>query len=266
MKEWLRKHLRWLFAEEQSATDKTLQELASEERQYKNSLDFATQQLADVERELQTERVCLQNTTVERDFLKNKLVGYSTARDVTLTEGEFCLDFSSNPCSAYDKLQFYEEKKTDMKIKFKKTEASAVIPVKLKESEPGYSLFLSNAVPAELGAGGLARANLGFALDIPKGYVGKIHALPPMLAQSCVYIFDSLIYPGDTKPVHVSIYNWNKETSIFFKPGQRIATLLIEKVLRAEFVEDEVEVEPLLTPQDPRADAGADLTKANGYD
>ena len=67
MKKWVKKHFRWLFKDEDAETRETLDKLASDEKEYKNALDFASQQLDGVERELAEARTILHNVKLERD-------------------------------------------------------------------------------------------------------------------------------------------------------------------------------------------------------
>lgn len=144
-----------------------------------------------------------------------------------------------------------------MQIKFKKLRADAVVPIKAHPNDAGFDLFFCPELDQDtldLKNRGLVitypiteevcfSARTGIALEIPKGYVGKIYARSSLCKKGIgianhVGIIDS-DYRGE---IIVKLFRIFPTTNRFeerLQYGERFAQILFEKVLSVTLEESE---------------------------
>ena len=124
-----------------------------------------------------------------------------------------------------------------MKIKFVPLSDHALPPVKLEENDSAYALFTPGYGDIRIGVEEDASLPMKMKLIIPEGYVGKIHTPANMGNQATFSINDQVINSHQDQELVIRLINRSKQHALSIPAGQSIASLTIEKVEKAEFVE-----------------------------
>ena len=121
-----------------------------------------------------------------------------------------------------------------MKIKYRLIEenSNVILPVKTDKKETAFSLFWNGDVDMEPGAA--FSFAFGYSLDLPKGYVAKVHTPLPLVKHSSSYaVTESVFNSGEE--ITVSASNRSMHNRLMIKAGDRVAILTIEKVEQVQF-------------------------------
>lgn len=127
-----------------------------------------------------------------------------------------------------------------MKIKIKKLDPRAVMPVRSSEYAAGADLCALLDEPVTLAPGETVFFHTGLTAEIPNGYAGFVFARSGLSTKSGlapankVGVVDS-DYRGELR---VALLN-HSAVPVTVEDGQRIAQMVIMPVLAAEFVEAE---------------------------
>lgn len=133
-----------------------------------------------------------------------------------------------------------------MIIKIKKLTENAVIPTKATDGAAAYDVYAPLTI---LVKGGRQVIDLGFAIELPKGYEAKIEPRSGYSSKGFAGVID---YTNDTERrfdcdvlqgkidsdyrASVGVIVCNRDRNFYIRKGQRIAQLTIYKVENAEFV------------------------------
>lgn len=133
-----------------------------------------------------------------------------------------------------------------MIIKIKKLTENAVIPTKATDGAAAYDVYAPLTI---LVKGGRQVIDLGFAIELPKGYEAKIEPRSGYSSKGFAGVID---YTSDTERrfdcdvlqgkidsdyrASIGVIVCNRDRNFYIRKGQRIAQLTIYKVENAEFV------------------------------
>lgn len=121
-------------------------------------------------------------------------------------------------------------------LKIKKLRPDVKIP---RYAQPGDACMdLFTAEPFELEPGERRSIPLGFAIEIPEGYVGLIWDKSGLSHKYGIKTFGGVIDSGYRGEWHVGVVNLSDQFFSFEK-GHKVAQFLIQKVEQAEFKEVE---------------------------
>ena len=120
------------------------------------------------------------------------------------------------------------------KLKIKKLNDKAHLPVKGSEHAAGYDLMSTEevAVPAK----GKALIPTGLAMAIPIGNYGRIAPRSGLAAKNFIDVGAGVIDSDYRGEVKVLLFNFG-EADFKVQPGDRVAQLIIEKYTRTEIEE-----------------------------
>ena len=118
-------------------------------------------------------------------------------------------------------------------IKFKRIHQKAQIPKKQHKQDAGYDL---TAVSVSYGVNRQVIYGTGLCVQIPEGYVGKIYPRSSIRKLSLTLSNSvGIIDAGYTGEIQVTFRQY--DLSEIYNPGDRIAQLVIEKLIPVEFIE-----------------------------
>ena len=123
-----------------------------------------------------------------------------------------------------------------MKVKIKKINPDAQIPVYAHEGDAGMDLYTVESF--ELEPGERKSVPLGLSIEIPDGYVALTWDKSGLSHKYGIKVFGGVIDAGYRGEIHAGIMNLS-DKFFSFEKGQKIAQLLIQKVERVEFEEVE---------------------------
>lgn len=121
-----------------------------------------------------------------------------------------------------------------MQIKFIKFHPDVKLPVRKHPSDTGADFFLLNEVvllPHETQV-----ISLGFGVEIPNGYTGKLQ-VRTSIAKQGIHIEQCAIDAGYTGELHAIVTNTSNESK-FFAKGERIGYLEVYPCVYPTLVED----------------------------
>lgn len=113
---------------------------------------------------------------------------------------------------------------TEQRVLFKKLHPDAIIPKKQREGDAAFDLYLFED-GLESVALGWDTLGTGIACAIPEGYVGIIKGRSGLAGKNCVHVLGGVIdsnYRGE-----IMVVLDCSRTTVTFKPGDRIAQLLV---------------------------------------
>ena len=101
---------------------------------------------------------------------------------------------------------------------------------------------LAAAEDVELGPGERALVRTGLAIALPAGYAAFVHPRSGLAAKHGVTIVNApgTVDAGYRGEIKVTMLNTDREQTVSFKRGDRIAQLVIQRVERAMFHEADV--------------------------
>ena len=141
-----------------------------------------------------------------------------------------------------------------MEIKFKKLESTAKAPRRTKESDAGYDLFATDSATIKPMERRLI--STGIAVEIPKGYYGRIAPRSGLAVKYGVDVLAGVVDSGYRDCLRVVLINLNLPEELFHKPdpsmsaytslfgsglnfkvspGDRVAQLIIERCYDIEW-------------------------------
>lgn len=121
-----------------------------------------------------------------------------------------------------------------MKIKIKRLKPDGRIPTRAKSSDAGYDLYSTVDLPITPTARELV--STGIAIEIPKGYYGRIAPRSGLAVKAGVDILAGVVDSGYRNEVKVVMINLGQGL-VSINKGDRIAQLIIEKCHDAEWEE-----------------------------
>jgi dUTP pyrophosphatase len=125
-----------------------------------------------------------------------------------------------------------------MQIPVKLLDANARLPVRSKPGDAGADL--SALEGGHLLPGQRALVRTGVSLEIPEGYYGSISPRSGLAVKSGVDVMAGVIdspFRGEVQVCLINLCNGGPEETFSWRPGDRIAQLIIEKCEPAAFVE-----------------------------
>ena len=120
-----------------------------------------------------------------------------------------------------------------MKVKVKRINAAARLPVYQHLGDAGMDLFAAEEV--KLGPGEVMAVPTGIKMAIPDGYVGLIWDKSGLSLQG-VHRLAGVVDAGYRGEVKVVMVNLGREPYVF-KQGQKVAQMLIQPVEAVELVD-----------------------------
>lgn len=121
-----------------------------------------------------------------------------------------------------------------MQIKFIKFDENVKLPVRKHPSDTGADFFLLNEVV--LGPHETQVIALGFGVEIPNGYTGKLQ-VRTSIAKQGIHIEQCAIDAGYVGELHAIVTNMSDQTRGFIK-GERIGYLEVYSCVYPVLVED----------------------------
>ena len=121
-----------------------------------------------------------------------------------------------------------------MKIKIKRLSPKAIIPERSKQSDAGYDLHSIEALP--LLPMSREAVSVGFAIEIPKGYYGRIAPRSGLAVRAGIDVLAGVVDSGYRNEIKVVMINLGQGL-VSVEEGDRIAQLIIEKCHDVEWEE-----------------------------
>lgn len=124
-----------------------------------------------------------------------------------------------------------------MQVRFTKLYPEAQIPAYARPGDAGADL--TSIEDVLLHPGERRVVGTGLAVEIPEGYVGLTHPRSGLAARTGLTIVNApgTIDSGYRGEIKIILLNSDTEQSVQIETGDRIAQLVIQPVVRAEFVE-----------------------------
>ena len=141
-----------------------------------------------------------------------------------------------------------------MKVEFKKLYADTQLPKKANPSDAGFDLYAHATYDGfdfsegyQLSPNESILVRCGFAMALPIGYEAQIRSRSGLALKNGICVLNSpgTIDTGYRNEIGVILFNTSKNT-FMFKPGDRIAQMVIQKLPDVETVE----VDELSKPTD----------------
>ena len=123
-----------------------------------------------------------------------------------------------------------------MEILIKRITDQAKLPEYSRAASPGIDLYSQFEVPIEPGA--KVAISTGIAVAIPVGYIGWVKDSHSMAIGHTIFVTAVLVDSNYRDEIVVEVKNNTPETKVF-KPGDKVAQLLIQKVEKAKLIEAE---------------------------
>ena len=114
-----------------------------------------------------------------------------------------------------------------MKLKFRKVNSKAILPSRGSEFAAGLDLF--SIERTLIGRGEVMGLRTGLAVEIPKGYYGRIAPRSGLALVKSIDVFGGVIDSDFRGEVICILANLGK-TDFLIEEGDRIAQLIIEKI------------------------------------
>jgi dUTP pyrophosphatase len=117
----------------------------------------------------------------------------------------------------------------EIKIKLKKLDKTALLPVKQSKGAAGFDLYANEATVLEPGENKLVKT--GFSLELPSGFEAQIRSRSGLALKNKVFVLNS---PGTIDEdyrgeVGIILMNLGKE-AFPVKKGDRIAQMIISEI------------------------------------
>ncbi|CAI2381566.1 unnamed protein product [Moneuplotes crassus] len=140
------------------------------------------------------------------------------------------------------KPQAEEKKETVYPLRVKRLVENAIVPKKANEYAAGYDLYSSNAEDITIEPQGKALIPTGCSFSIPHGNYGRIAPRSGLAWKKHLDVGAGVIDSDYRGEVRVVIFNLSQNEYVV-TPGERIAQMIIEKVVPTEIEEvDDLEV------------------------
>ena len=124
-----------------------------------------------------------------------------------------------------------------MKIKLKKLDRTLTIPKQAHDGDAGYDLI--SAIDATIRPGERLLVPTGIALQIPSGYGGFVQPRSGLAIKQGIGLVNSpgLIDSSYRGEIKVIMINLDKKKEFSIKRGDKIAQLVVQKVIEFQFEE-----------------------------
>lgn len=128
-----------------------------------------------------------------------------------------------------------------MKVKIKRLNDLAVMPLRGSEQAAGYDLYLASSYDIEIPPHETVMLGTGLAMEIPEGYFGAIFARSGIAAKRGLRPANAVgVIDADFRSeVKVALHNDTNYTQVV-AAHERIAQLVIMPFLAVEFAEEEL--------------------------
>lgn len=126
-----------------------------------------------------------------------------------------------------------------MELRIKKVRVGAELPRRASAGAAGLDLCASMEKSIVIGPGLGARVPLGVAVEIPPGYVGKLHLRSGFAAKKGLCLANGVgVIDSDYRgELAVAVWSLNNVADVAIEPGERIAQLLVERAEEVAVVE-----------------------------
>ena len=122
-----------------------------------------------------------------------------------------------------------------MKINFKKLNPNAAKPIKAHKNDAGFDLTAVSSVYDKFTK--TLTCGTGLAIQIPPGYVGKIHPRSSIYKKGLVLSNSVGVIDADFSGEIKAVFNVVNDRPSLYAPGDRIMQIVIEKLQDIEFEE-----------------------------
>ena len=112
-----------------------------------------------------------------------------------------------------------------MQLKIKLLDGG-VLPTKAYVNDAGHDVYSSMKNYVELGPGERHKFPLGFAIEIPPGFMGLIQGKSGLAAKKGITTIGNVIDSGYRGELHAVLLNTSQKT-VIIEPGTKIAQLII---------------------------------------
>ncbi len=128
----------------------------------------------------------------------------------------------------------------DLEVMLTRLDSGLPMPAYAHPGDAGADLF--TAADVTLGPGERVLVPTGIAIALPEGFVALVHPRSGLAAKHGVSIVNTpgTIDAGYRGEIKVLLINHDREASVTFHRGDRVAQLVIQRFERANFVEVEV--------------------------
>jgi dUTP pyrophosphatase len=114
-----------------------------------------------------------------------------------------------------------------MSVSFKKLDPKAVIPFRNNETDAGADLYSVETITIPPLSRALVKT--GLALEIPKGFYGRIAPRSGLAVKHGIDVLAGVIDSSYRGPLGIVLYNTDKEESFIVNTGDRIAQIIFEQ-------------------------------------
>jgi dUTP pyrophosphatase len=125
----------------------------------------------------------------------------------------------------------------DVEVLVTRLDAAVPLPAYAHPGDAGADLVTT--VDVHLAPGERALVPTGVALALPEGYVGLVHPRSGLAARHGIGIVNApgTVDAGYRGEIGVLLVNLDRHTSVQLRRGDRIAQLVVQRVLEARFTE-----------------------------
>jgi dUTP pyrophosphatase len=114
-----------------------------------------------------------------------------------------------------------------MSVSFKKLDSKAVIPFRNNETDAGADLYSVETITIPPLSRALVKT--GLALEIPKGFYGRIAPRSGLASKHGIDVLAGVIDSSYRGPLGIVLYNTDKDQSFIVNVGDRIAQIIFEQ-------------------------------------
>lgn len=125
---------------------------------------------------------------------------------------------------------------TRPKLSCKLLTSTAKCPTQAHSEDAGYDLYAAINEDYVIPPCGKNTIPVGIALAIPKGWYGRIAGRSGLASKYGINVLGGVVDSGYRGEISVILHNTDNFCSFTVTPGMKIAQMIIEKHLSAEFV------------------------------
>ncbi|MCF0142527.1 MAG: dUTP diphosphatase [Parasporobacterium sp.] len=125
-----------------------------------------------------------------------------------------------------------------MKINIKKLDNRAILPTYGSPDSAGCDLYVCLDAPVQINPGETYLTHMGFALEIPEGYVGLVFPRSGLATKKGLALANKVgVIDSDYRgEIMVPLYNHSKEVQTI-EPGERVAQMVFTAYIAAQWNE-----------------------------
>lgn len=120
------------------------------------------------------------------------------------------------------------------KLKVKLLKDNAKLPTRAHKTDAGYDLYAIKG--GTIYPHDAKTFELGISIELPEGTYGRISDRSSMAINKGLHVLAGVIDKGYTGELTVTLFN-TKRITVDFKPGDKIAQLIVEKIENCEIEE-----------------------------